>query len=87
MTLLAEFPQSTALGEALQERIRKTIAEDVEKSARFSEALPNPVRDVLSLSSAKFLDGGDGRLSLGVAGEASLGPEQARALFEALQRR
>jgi hypothetical protein len=84
---LGEILRSGSFGDALQERIRKTIAEDLEKSARFSEPLPSSVREAVSLTSAKFADIGEGRLALGVAAEASLGREEARALLEALKGR
>lgn len=84
---LGEILRSGSFGDALQEKIRKTVAEDVEKSARLSEGLPHAAREVVSLNSAKFIDGGDGRLDLSAGAEANLGPEQARALLDALKGR
>jgi hypothetical protein len=82
---LGEILRSGSFGEALQEKIRKTVADDLEKSARLQEGLPNAVREIAILSGVRFVDAGQGSLGLSVTGEARIGAQQAQALLAALK--
>jgi hypothetical protein len=82
---LGDILRSGSFGEELQQKIRKTVSDDIEKSARFDEALPKPVRDIVVLKEVQFADRGEGRLGLHVAAEAHMSAEQARDLAASLK--
>jgi hypothetical protein len=82
---LGEILRSGSFGEALQEKIRKTVADDIEQSAHLQEGLPKAVREIAVLSGVQFVDSGQGHLGLNVTGEARIGAQQAQALVDALK--
>jgi hypothetical protein len=82
---LGDLLRSGSFGEALQEKIRKTVSDDIEKSSQFEEALPKAVRDIVVLKEVQFGDRGEGRLGLRVIADARLSAEQAQALAASLQ--
>lgn len=77
---LAEILHAGEFGEALQEKIRKTVAADLEKSADFGAALPESIREAAVIRSAEFTRNRDGRLGLAIAGELHVTEEQAAAI-------
>jgi hypothetical protein len=81
---LGEALRSGSFGEALQEKIRTAVVKSIEKAADFKSGLPPAVQQILSIQSAHFLDGGDGRLALRVTGHAQLPAEQAQVLLNRL---
>ena len=82
---LGEVLRSGSFGEALQEKIRKSVVSAVEKSTRLPESLPKAVRDIATLRSVQFVDRGEGRLGLSIAGEAQISAQQAQMLADQLK--
>jgi hypothetical protein len=82
---LGEILRSGSFGAALQEKIRKKLTAELEKSANLKAALPPAVQDIAAIRSAAFADAGAGRLRLAVAGEIQVSGEQAAAIAERLK--
>jgi hypothetical protein len=70
---LGEMLRAGALGDALREKIRKTVVADVEKAARLQDGLPKAVRDMAALRSVEFGDEGAGRLDRTSFGQRTVG--------------
>jgi hypothetical protein len=83
---LGEALRSGSFGEAMQEKIRKTIVSAIDKSTHLTESLPPAVRSVAALRSVQFSDGGEGRLWLNLTGEARVTAQQAADLADRLKR-
>lgn len=77
---LGEVLRSGSFGDALREKIRRTLAEDMEKAARFAPALPPALRDAITLESARFARRGPDELCLQVDATARLDAGQFREL-------
>ena len=82
---LGEILRSPQFGDELREKIRTSIASAVEKSANLHAVLPPAVKDIVTVRSAAFADGGRESLMMRVAGEVRIPPEQAAALLEKLK--
>jgi hypothetical protein len=82
---LGEALRSGSFGEALQEKIRKTIVSAIEKSTKLTESLPPAVRGAAALRSVQFSDGGESALWLSLAGEAQITADQAKSLADQMK--
>ncbi len=82
---LGEILRSGSFGEALQEKIRKTVTDDIEKSVRLPDGLPKAIREIAVMSGVQFVDPGQGRIGLSITAETRIGAEQARALVDGLK--
>jgi hypothetical protein len=81
---LGEAMRTEALGNALKEKIEKSLVSAMEKAGDFRNSLPPAAQQVVAIRSARFTDGGEGRLSLAVNAEAQLPAEEAKALLDRL---
>jgi hypothetical protein len=77
---LGEVLRSGSFGAALQEKIRKTLASDLERSTNLRAALPPAVREIASIKAAEFAAAPERRLGLMVSGEVQVSADQAAAI-------
>ncbi len=77
---LGEILHSGEFGQSLQDKIRKAVAQDLEKSTNFSAALPASIRDAAAIQSAAFSPSESGRLRLTVTGSLRVPDSQAAAI-------
>jgi len=83
---LGELLRAGSFGDSLRERIAASIESAVRKSANPKTVLPPEMGSAVVIQSARFADGGAGRLWLTVTGEARLEPEQVQAAARRLGR-
>ncbi len=83
---LGEALRSGSMGDSLRQRIAASIENAIRKSANLEAALPAQVESVANLESARFEDGGSGKLWLALAGAVRLTPEQFRDLAKGMKR-
>ena len=77
---LGELLRSGSFGDALRDKIRRTLAEDIEKAARFDRALPPALREVITLQFVRFAKRGESDLYLQADAAARLDPAQIQSL-------
>ena len=82
---LGELLRSGSFGAALQEKLRKSLARDLEKSSEFQAALPASVQNMAAIRAAEFSNSGEGRLRLTISGEVQVSAEQAAKITEQLK--
>ena len=83
---LGELLRSGPLGDSLREKIASAIESAVRKSANLQAVLPPEMAGAATIQSARFADGGAGKLWLTLTGEVRLGPEQLRDVVRKLGR-
>jgi hypothetical protein len=84
---LGELLRSGALGEALQEKVRTSILNALNKGTDLAATLPPAVQGYVTLRSAEFKDGGDGSLLALLDGEARITQEQMKQLSAEVKQR
>jgi hypothetical protein len=77
---LGEALHSGSFGDSIRQKIASNMESSVRKSADLKSALPEGVEKILTLESASFVDGGAGRLWLGLEGAFHLSWDQFRGL-------
>jgi len=77
---LGELLRSGAVGEMLQEKIRKSILNALQKGTDLSATLPPAVQGNATIQRAEFKDAGSGRLMVLLGGEIHATSEQIQAL-------
>jgi hypothetical protein len=82
---LGELLRSGAFADAIREKIRATVVSAIEKSTDFKLAVPPALREIVSIGSVQFADGGGGRLAVVISAEARIPARQARELLERLK--
>ena len=82
---LGEILRSGEFGDALREKIRKTVAADLEKSTNFAAALPDSLRDAAAIQSAEFTKTADAHLRLNISGGLRVSRSQADAIAARLK--
>ena len=82
---LGDLLHSGQYGDALREKVRKTIVSALRKITDLKASLPPALRDMVDIRGAEFRDGGSGKLLLALTSEARLPEEQARALLDRLK--
>ncbi len=81
---LGDLLRSGSAGAALQEKIRTTLATQLDQATGLSATVPAPLRDVVTIHSAVFHASSGGTLALALKGQAQLPPDAAKALIESL---
>lgn len=84
---LGEMLRSGSLGDRVREKIEESLVNSIQKASNLNGTLPRSIQDKVLLQSARFTGGGDGHLSLVVAGEINITPEQAKSLAAVLSSR
>jgi len=84
---LGELLRSGAVGEMLQEKIRKSILNALQKGTDLSATLPPALQGTATIQRAEFKDGGSGRLAVLLGGEIRVTNEQIQALSKQLKER
>jgi hypothetical protein len=84
---LGELLRSGSLGDMLQEKIRKSILNALQKGTDLSATLPPAAQGNVTIRNAEFKDGGAGRLEVLLAGEIRATNEQIQALSKQVQAR
>ena len=77
---LGELLRSGSFGAALQEKIRKTLASDLESSTNLRAALPPALRDLARIQASEFATAAEQRLRLTISGEIRVSADQAAAI-------
>lgn len=77
---LGEALRSGSFGDSIRLKIAAGIESSIRKSADLKSALPAGMEQVVTLTSARFADGGSGRLWLTLDGDLHLSPEQFQGL-------
>jgi hypothetical protein len=83
---LGELLRSGSFGDSLRERVAAGIESALRKSASLKSIVPAEMESAASIQSARFADGGAGRLWLAMSGEVRLGAEQFRDAAKKLAR-
>lgn len=81
---LGEMLHSGSLGDALREKIRRTVVSTLGKITSLKETLPPALQEMVVIRGAEFRDGGTGNLTLSLTSEVKLPADQARALLDRL---
>jgi hypothetical protein len=81
---LGEMLHSGSLGDALREKIRRTVVSTLGKITSLKETLPPALQELVVIRGAEFRDGGTGNLTLSLTSEVKLPADQARALLDRL---
>ena len=84
---LGELLRSGSLGASLREKLQKSLTGAMQKGCNLNATLPAAVERVATIEDARFVDGGGGRLAVGLSGEARISGAQARLLAGQLQGR
>jgi hypothetical protein len=84
---LGEVLRSGALGETIREKVRSSIVSALNKGTNLSATLPPAVQGYVTIQSAEFKDGGDGRLLVVLDGEARITQEQVKLLSDHVKER
>jgi hypothetical protein len=84
---LGELLRSGALGETIREKIRSSILSALNKGTNVGATLPPAVQGYVTIQSAEFKDGGDGRLLAVLDGEARITQEQVKLLSDQVKER
>lgn len=79
---LGELLRSGSLGDALREKIRRSLVSSLRKVADLKASLPPAVQQIVAIRGAEFRDGGSGALALTITSEMHVTEEQARALLD-----
>jgi hypothetical protein len=77
---LGEALRSGSFGDSIRLKIAAGIESSIRKSADLKSALPAGMEQVVTLTSARFADGGSGRLWLTLDGDLHLSPAQFQGL-------
>jgi hypothetical protein len=77
---LGDVLRSGSFGASFQEKIRKTLVSDLERSTNLRAALPPAAREIARIHAAEFGPDAGHRLQLTVSGEVELSAEQAEAI-------
>jgi hypothetical protein len=84
---LGELLRSGTPGDMIQEKIRKSILNALQKGTDLSATLPPAAQGNVTVQNAEFKDGGAGRLLVLLAGEIRATNEQIQALSKQVQGR
>ena len=84
---LGEVLRSGALGETIKEKVRSSIVSALNKGTNLSATLPPAVQGYVTIQSAEFKDGGDGRLLVVLDGVARITQEQVKLLSDQVKER
>jgi len=77
---LGEALHSGSFGDSIRQKIAANMESSIRKSADLKSALPDAVERIATLESARFIDGGAGRLWLGLDGALHLSSDQFQGL-------
>lgn len=77
---LGEALRSGSFGDSIRQKIAAGIESSIRKSADLKSALPAGMEQVVTLTAARFTEGGSGRLWLTLEGNLHLSPEQFQGL-------
>lgn len=83
---LGEMLHSGPLGDALREKIRRTLVAALQKITALKEILPPAFQDIVVIRGAEFRDGGTGNLTLALTSEVRIPADQARALLDRVKK-
>jgi hypothetical protein len=84
---LGELLRSGALGDMLQEKIRKAILSALQKGTDLGTALPPAVQGYVKIKDARFKEAGSGGLLVFLDGEIRITNEQIEALSKQVKER
>lgn len=84
---LGELLRSGALGQMLQDKIRKSVLAALQKGTDLGATLPPAVRGYAKVKKAQFKDGGSGQLLAVLVGEIQITDEQVQALAKQVKER
>jgi hypothetical protein len=84
---LGELLRSGALGEMIQEKIRDSILNAMQKGANLAATLPPAAQPYATIDSAKFQDAGAQHLAVELVGEIRIPREQLQAVTQQLKSR
>jgi hypothetical protein len=79
---LGQILKNETVGDALREKIRRSVVAALDKITDLEESLPDALRELVEVKSAEFRGGGDGQLVLALTSEVRLPEEEARKLLE-----
>jgi hypothetical protein len=79
---LGEILRSGPLGDALREKIRRTLVSALGKITDLEETLPAALQEIVEVRGAEFRDGGAGNLTLTLTSEIRLPADQVRTLLD-----
>jgi hypothetical protein len=82
---LGELLRSGQLGDSIRQKIASSVESAVRKSADLKPMLPPQLETALTIRSARFEDGGDGRVWLTVAGQLDLSADQLRGISRIME--
>jgi hypothetical protein len=84
---LGELLRSGALGEMIQEKIRDSILNAMQKGANLAATLPPAAQSYATIDSAQFQDAGSAHLAVELVGEIRIPHQQLQALTQQLKSR
>ena len=84
---LGELLRSGALGEMLQDKIRKSVLSALQKGTDLAATLPPAVQGYAKIKNAQFRDGGSGQLLAVLDGEIQINNDQIQALAKQVKER
>jgi hypothetical protein len=84
---LGEVLRSGALGDSIQEKVRTSILNALNKGTNLAATLPPAVQGYVTIRSAQFKDSGDGGLLAVLVGEARVTQDQIRQLSAEIKQR
>lgn len=82
---LGEVMRSGPFADTIREKVRNSVAAAIQKGTDFKTAIPEAVREKVSIRGARFEDIGEGRLGLAISGEARVTAAESKELLERLK--
>jgi hypothetical protein len=83
---LGDLLQSEPTGSWLREKMRDSLAENLQKSlSKLKADLPPAIHGLAAIQTARFADAGAGRLGLDLAGAVQISPDMAQIMIEKLK--
>jgi phospholipase/lecithinase/hemolysin len=81
---LGEVLRSGALGDSIRKKAAASIESAIQKAANQKSALPADIDSLLTIQAIQFMDGGAGKLWLGISGDLHLSAQQFQDLSKRL---
>ena len=79
---LGEALHSGSFGDSIREKLKTSIESSIQKAVNLKSTLPAGTEGAITLESARFSDGGEGKLFLTTEGQLHLSPEELQALLK-----
>lgn len=84
---LGEVLRSGSMGEMLRDKIRSSVRSAMEKGTDLRAVIPPAAQNAVNIQSARFEDGGSGRLAVMLIGEIRITKDQIQQLSRELKER